>query len=88
MHSSPDLKAYGCTFLLCDYLPELMKPLFVFCSLAALLSLSTNGSAAAEKVNLTGRAAPAFTATTVDGKPVSFPQSYKGKVVLLDFWAT
>jgi thiol-disulfide isomerase/thioredoxin len=65
-----------------------MKPFFCLCLLASLLSLSLSGSVAAEKINLTGRAAPAFAATTVDGKPVSFPQGYKGKVVLLDFWAT
>jgi len=35
-----------------------------------------------------GQKAPAFTAKTTDGTPVVFPQAYKGKVVLLDFWAT
>jgi peroxiredoxin len=35
-----------------------------------------------------GQRAPAFQARTTDGKAVSFPDSYKGKVVLLDFWAT
>jgi thiol-disulfide isomerase/thioredoxin len=29
-----------------------------------------------------------FTARTTDGHDVQFPASYKGKVVLLDFWAT
>jgi thiol-disulfide isomerase/thioredoxin len=29
-----------------------------------------------------------FEAKTMDGTPVSFPSSYKGKVVMLDFWAT
>lgn len=29
-----------------------------------------------------------FTAKTTDGKSLSFPSAYKGKVVLLDFWAT
>jgi thiol-disulfide isomerase/thioredoxin len=36
----------------------------------------------------TGHPALAFEATTTDGKTVEFPQAYKGKVVLLDFWAT
>ena len=36
----------------------------------------------------TGEKAPAFEAKTVDGKSVKFPSDYKGKVVLLDFWAT
>lgn len=35
-----------------------------------------------------GQKAPAFQATTMDGKTVQFPNAYKGKVVLLDFWAT
>ena len=30
----------------------------------------------------------AFTATEMDGKAVKFPGDYKGKLVLLDFWAT
>jgi len=34
-----------------------------------------------------GDAAPEFTATTLDGKPIKLAD-YKGKVVLLDFWAT
>jgi peroxiredoxin len=35
-----------------------------------------------------GNKAPAFTAKTVDGKEIHFPDDYKGKVVLMDFWAT
>ncbi|MGA2501132.1 MAG: TlpA disulfide reductase family protein [Tepidisphaeraceae bacterium] len=35
-----------------------------------------------------GQKAPAFTARLLGGKPVKFPEDYKGKVVLLDFWAT
>lgn len=35
-----------------------------------------------------GKPATAFTAKTTDGKPVDFPASYKGKIVMLDFWAT
>ena len=34
-----------------------------------------------------GSTAPAFSLTDIDGKPLSLA-SYKGKVVLLDFWAT
>ncbi|MBL8815515.1 MAG: TlpA family protein disulfide reductase [Planctomyces sp.] len=29
-----------------------------------------------------------FAAKTMDGTEVSFPESYKGKIVMLDFWAT
>lgn len=35
-----------------------------------------------------GHDALAFTATMMNGKQVKFPQDYKGKIVLLDFWAT
>jgi peroxiredoxin len=35
-----------------------------------------------------GRKAPTFTAKRLDGKTVKFPDDYKGKVVLVDFWAT
>ena len=34
-----------------------------------------------------GRQAPPFTAGLTDGKQVKFPGDYKGKVVLVDFWA-
>jgi peroxiredoxin len=35
-----------------------------------------------------GQKITAFTATTTDGKEVKFPESYKGKIVMIDFWAT
>lgn len=35
-----------------------------------------------------GKKALEFTATTMDGKELSFPSDYKGKIVMLDFWAT
>jgi len=35
-----------------------------------------------------GHPAPVFTAKLMDGKTVNFPGDYKGKLVLLDFWAT
>ena len=35
-----------------------------------------------------GQKAPAFQTKSIDGKTVNFPDDYKGKVVLLDFWAT
>lgn len=34
-----------------------------------------------------GDDAPAFTGPGLDGKPVKFPDDYKGKIVLIDFWA-
>ena len=36
----------------------------------------------------TGQKAPKFEVKTTDGKTVKFPGDFKGKVVLLDFWAT
>ena len=36
----------------------------------------------------TGQPVLAFDATLMDGKTVHFPADYKGKIVLLDFWAT
>jgi thiol-disulfide isomerase/thioredoxin len=35
-----------------------------------------------------GLKVPHFEATTIDGRAVQVPDSYKGKVLLLDFWAT
>ena len=35
-----------------------------------------------------GQQAPAFQARTVEGQMINFPSDYRGKVVLLDFWAT
>ena len=35
-----------------------------------------------------GKRAISFSATDMNGKKVSFPEDYKGKVVMLDFWAT
>lgn len=35
-----------------------------------------------------GKQALTFTATTMDGNEIKFPSAYKGKIVMLDFWAT
>ena len=35
-----------------------------------------------------GKRAAEFSTTTLDGKSVHFPADFKGKIVLLDFWAT
>ena len=35
-----------------------------------------------------GRRAAEFSATTLDGRSVHFPADFKGRIVLLDFWAT
>jgi thiol-disulfide isomerase/thioredoxin len=36
----------------------------------------------------TGQPIPPFTVQTMDGKTLHFPEDYKGRIVLLDFWAT
>jgi peroxiredoxin len=60
------------------------------CILPAILSLALIGSVKADSKTTVpaGQKAPTFQAKTTDGKSISFPESYKGKVVLLDFWAT
>lgn len=35
-----------------------------------------------------GQKAPAFKVRSLDGKIINFPADYKGKVVMVDFWAT
>ncbi len=37
---------------------------------------------------MVGKPPVSFEARTIDGKAVKFPQDYKGKLVMLDFWAT
>src|SRR6266700_3236026 len=53
------------------------------CFMAAGATASARRSSVAA-----GQKALAFQATTIDGKTINFPGDYKGKVVLLDFWAT
>jgi len=62
-----------------------------FLSAVALLALLCVVSATADDIRSAvsaGEKAPAFQTKTVDGEMVKFPDDYKGKVVLLDFWAT
>ena len=62
----------------------------IACALAVLNCLSVSRVAAADPPKVayaTGQKAPAFVAKTTDGKTVKFPDNFKGKVVLLDFWA-
>jgi peroxiredoxin len=55
----------------------------------ALLGLYVAGRRTARKPKATasGNAAPDFTLTDIDGKKLAL-SDYRGKVVLLDFWAT
>jgi thiol-disulfide isomerase/thioredoxin len=69
----------------------LARLLWVSSIIAAVMVIwALHGRAAANRAvtPANGAKAPAFEATTTDGKAVKFPDDYKGKVVLLDFWAT
>ena len=35
-----------------------------------------------------GKQPPSFEATTIDGRTLRFPEDFKGRLVMLDFWAT
>lgn len=60
-----------------------------FCVFSAALMLGFSCGIAAEGSDYgAGQTAPAFQAKGMDGKDIKFPADYKGKVVLLDFWAT
>jgi peroxiredoxin len=66
------------------------KPVIRFATAFALTALTCAASApnAPRSALSVGQKAPSFHAKTVDGKMINFPDDYKGKVVLLDFWAT
>src|SRR5438045_9659203 len=61
-----------------------------FATATAIIALTCAASAphAPRSAVSAGQKAPSFQAKTVDGKTINFPDDYKGKVVLLDFWAT
>jgi peroxiredoxin len=59
----------------------------------ALLKTNQNTTVTTEKPKKSselsaGTKAPSFTAKLMDGKTLKFPEDYKGKILLLDFWAT
>jgi thiol-disulfide isomerase/thioredoxin len=57
------------------------------CMLISLSLLALTSFVRADPVKK-GADAPTFTVKTMDGKEVNFPGDYKGKLVMLDFWAT
>jgi peroxiredoxin len=69
---------------------NLSRPFTVLSTLAILTALFSvcAGAADTNSALAAGQKAPGFQATTIDGKTIKFPDAYKGKVVLLDFWAT
>lgn len=69
-----------------------MKKRFGYLAIAALLAATGCGgskpqSASAPEAASSGSSAPGFTLTDLAGKTVSLAD-FKGKVVLIDFWAT
>jgi thiol-disulfide isomerase/thioredoxin len=46
------------------------------------------GEARVVSAAMVGQPPASFEAKTIDGKAVKFPQDYKGRLVMLDFWAT
>lgn len=66
---------------------------FTILAIALLIGICTLGMAQERPGDdrfpnlVVGQAFPAFSGTTVDGKEISLA-TYKGKVVLVDFWAT
>lgn len=57
-----------------------LKTLVIISMLMLISALSLAG-------DMVGKAAPDFTLSDLDGKPITLSQ-YKGKVVLLNFWAS
>ena len=57
-------------------------------TLLATFTHAADTTTSSKSAYTVGQTAPAFKTKTVDGKTLSFPADYKGKIVLLDFWAT
>ncbi len=68
--------------------PKAFYRLSVLAGVTAALAFASSAPAADKGSVAVGQKAVPFTAKTTDGKEVKFPDDYKGKVVLLDFWAT
>jgi thiol-disulfide isomerase/thioredoxin len=71
-----------------SFSPRPLFQLLLSASVALLLCTTSRGADEGKSAYSAGQTAPSFQAKTLDGKTVNFPGDYKGKVVLLDFWAT
>lgn len=67
--------------------PNLESLLYSAVLIAGLMLPDATQAQSPKSAYSAGQKAPAFVAKTVDGKTVRFPEDYKGKIVLLDFWA-
>ena len=62
---------------------------FLSVGLVALFALNSHGQSDDVRASvLAGQKAPLFHLTPINAPKINFPEDYKGKVVLLDFWAT
>ncbi len=68
--------------------PRTGPQLLLSAVIALLLCTTAQAADDGKSAYAAGQTAPSFQAKTMDGKAVNFPGDYKGKVVLLDFWAT
>ena len=63
-------------------------PALVLAAAIALLTSLEVLAGTGQSATSVGQKALPFHAKSLDGKTINFPDDYKGKVVLLDFWAT
>lgn len=73
-------------------LPVFLAAVLILAALAYLREGRSGGGASDSVPFLAkvpaGATAPAFRARTLSGRTVNFPEDYRGRVVLVDFWAT
>jgi thiol-disulfide isomerase/thioredoxin len=67
-----------------DFMKSLSNRSFIMAFLSAMMLCAFLRADPPKK----GTQAPTFTVKTMDAKEVKFPGDYKGKLVMLDFWAT
>ena len=69
---------------------KIITPLFGVAVIAIAVMMYFRGGTAGPAMTTedVGGAVPEFQATSLSGEPVRFPDEYRGKLVLVDFWAT
>ncbi len=66
----------------------LIGGVLVLALLASLRGRVAGTGGSSELQLAVGSAAPAFSAATLAGESIAFPADYRGRLVLVDFWAT